>query len=99
MINANNSENLFSGFASDYDRMIDWEKRLTREAPFFKRLFAERVSGKVLDTACATGRHALMFGSWGLQVAASDASSEMIDRARANALNSGYDYGNGIPGS
>ncbi len=91
MINTNTSGNLFSGFVADYDRMIDWEKRLSREAPFFKRLFMEKMPGKVLDTACATGRHAVMFSSWGLQVAASDASSEMIDRARANALKIGSD--------
>ncbi len=64
MTNVNNSENLFSGFVTDYDRMIDWEKRLAREAPFFKKIFAETKPGKLLDTACATGHHALMFYSW-----------------------------------
>ncbi len=83
------NENLFSGFAADYERMINWNERLVREAPFFKKLFADAGAGKVLDTACGTGRHAIMFCLWGLTVAASDISPEMISVARENALAAG----------
>lgn len=34
--------NLFQGFAADYDRMINWQERLARETPFFKKVFAEK---------------------------------------------------------
>lgn len=79
------SENLFSDFARDYDRMINWEVRLKREAPFYQKIFAEAKALRVLDSACGTGRHAIMFDSWGLSVEASDVSEEMIVRARKNA--------------
>jgi len=82
----NEKENLFSEFATDYDRMINWKSRLAREEAFFRTLFETAGVFKVLDTACSTGRHAMMFRSWGLTVAASDISPQMVDRARANAM-------------
>ncbi len=79
------NENLFSGFVAGYDRMINWNERLAREAPFFKKLFSDAGAGTILDTACGTGRHAIMFCSWGLNVAAADISHEMITAAKENA--------------
>jgi len=37
---------------------------------------------RVLDAACGTGRHALLFYRWGLEVEAADVSPEMVDFAR-----------------
>lgn len=78
--------NIFSTFVDDYDRMIDWDKRLTNETPFYKRLFSDMKGNRILDTGCATGRHAQLFCSWGYQVAGADPSTEMIRVAEQRAL-------------
>ncbi|MBE0418499.1 MAG: class I SAM-dependent methyltransferase, partial [Coriobacteriia bacterium] len=77
--------------AEDYDRMVDWEKRLAREGPFFRSLFEERGVRSVLDVGCGSGKHAIMFASWGLEVAGADPSEAMLAQARENARESGAD--------
>jgi SAM-dependent methyltransferase len=71
-------EKVFPVPAELYDRTIHWEKRLAREAPFFRWLFDRFGLRRILDVACGTGRHAALFHSWGLEVEGSDASAEMI---------------------
>jgi SAM-dependent methyltransferase len=73
----------------EYDRMVSWEARLAREEPFFRSLFAERGVRRVLDAACGTGMHALMFARQGLAAAGADVSPEMIARARTHAREAG----------
>jgi glycine/sarcosine N-methyltransferase len=73
----------------DYDRFVDWEKRLAREAPLFMALFEEHGVRGVIDVGCGTGRHAVLFASWGLDVTAVDPDPEMLARAREHALASG----------
>lgn len=82
-------ENLFMDFALDYDRMINWPVRLEREAPFFQQVFEAAGAAKVLDAACGTGHHAIMFSSWGLDVCAIDVSNSMIEKARDAAAKAG----------
>jgi len=65
-----------------YDALIDWPKRLAREAPFFKKHFAAAGVRRVLDAACGTGRHAAMFHEWGLEVEAADLSATAVEYAR-----------------
>lgn len=72
-------------FAPDpelYDALIDWPRRLTREAPFYRRLFRRVAARSVLDVACGTGRHAAMFHEWGLNVVGADISAAMLDHCR-----------------
>lgn len=85
------SENLFNEFAVDYDRMINWPARLKRETPFFQKVFSEVNAAKVLDAACGTGRHAILFASWGLKVFGLDVSKDMIAKARQTAAEAGID--------
>ena len=85
------SENLFVDFAVDYDRMINWPTRLKRETPFFQKVFAQVNAAKVLDAACGTGRHAILFASWGLAVSGLDVSKDMIAKARQAAAETGLD--------
>ena len=66
----------------DYDSLVNWEKRLAREGPFFRKLFKEHDVKRVLDVACGTGRHAGLFSEWGLAVTAVDGSEEMIRAAK-----------------
>jgi glycine/sarcosine N-methyltransferase len=75
----------------DYDRFVDWDKRLRREGPFFRRLFEERGVTSVIDVGCGTGRHAVMFASWGLVVTGVDPDPRMLASAREHAVASGQD--------
>jgi glycine/sarcosine N-methyltransferase len=73
----------------DYDRFVDWDKRLAREAPFFSHLFEERGVSSAIDVGCGTGRHAVMFSSWGVDVVGVDPDERMLAQARAHAAASG----------
>ena len=63
--------------------MIDWPKRLANEEPFYRWLFERAGAKAVLDTACGTGHHAVMFSGWGLTAEGADLSESMIERCRA----------------
>ncbi|MCX8006618.1 MAG: class I SAM-dependent methyltransferase [Coriobacteriia bacterium] len=75
--------------ADDYDVLVDWDARLAREAPFFRTLFERHAVGSVADVGAGSGRHAIAFRSWGLDVWAVDPSEEMLARARENIANAG----------
>lgn len=77
--------------AADYDRFVDWEKRLAREGPFFRDLFERHAVRSVVDVGCGTGQHAILFASWGLHTVGVDPSDEMLAAARANASAAGPD--------
>lgn len=73
-----------SGDAIDYDLMVNWDRRLAREGPFFQKLFRRDDVRRVLDCACGTGRHAHLFATWGLDVVGVDVSEDRIEIARKN---------------
>jgi SAM-dependent methyltransferase len=76
------AENSFE-LSDVFEDLVDWQKRLAGEEPFFRGIF-ERVGARsVLDAACGTGHHAALFHSWGMEVEGSDISPRMIERARA----------------
>jgi glycine/sarcosine N-methyltransferase len=75
----------------DYDRFVDWDKRLKREGPFFRRLFDDCGVSSVIDVGCGSGRHAVMFASWGLAVTGVDPDPRMLASAREHAAASGQD--------
>lgn len=77
--------------AADYDELVDWDKRLAREGPFFREVFDEIVAKTVADVGAGSGRHSLMFASWGLTVYPVDPDSSMLAQARANAEAAGVD--------
>ncbi len=77
------SREVFDESAWRYEALVDWEKRLAHEAPFYRDLFAEVGVESVLDAACGSGRHAGMFHSWGLRVEGADISPGMIELCRA----------------
>ncbi|GMU35498.1 MAG: class I SAM-dependent methyltransferase [Planctomycetia bacterium] len=76
------TEQSFDDLADRYDLLVNWPRRLAREAPFFKELFARHKVQTVADVACGTGHHAAMFHSWGLSVEGSDISPAMIEHCR-----------------
>lgn len=72
---------LYERFAADYDRFGTPEQYIGREAGFFERLFEFYGTESVLDCSCGTGRHLFLFHQLGLDVAGSDLSPAMLERA------------------
>ena len=75
----------------EYDLRVDWNRRFAREWPFFERLFRERGVKSILDCACGTGRHAVLFAEKGFRVAGSDIDTAMVRASRALARSRGFD--------
>jgi SAM-dependent methyltransferase len=83
------SRNFYDQLLGEYDQMIDWESRLTRESPFFEKLFKDYRVKSVLDAGCGTGRHCFHFATLGAEiVVGADASEKIAElaQARSNAI-------------
>jgi SAM-dependent methyltransferase len=70
-----------SNFASYYDAVINWKKRLAREMPLLEEL-ARQAGGRVLVPACGTGGHVVALAQQGFNVLGFDADAEMVDFTR-----------------
>lgn len=68
----------------EYDELVDWDRRLTREGPFFKELFETHGVRRVADVGAGSARHAILFASWGNDVIAIDPDPKMLALAREN---------------
>ncbi|MBW6468246.1 MAG: class I SAM-dependent methyltransferase [Anaerosomatales bacterium] len=77
--------------AADYDQMVNWNRRLAREAPFFEDLFARYDVDRIIDVGCGSAKHAIMFREWGHEVTGVDPSDAMLLQARENAAAAGVD--------
>jgi len=75
----------FADFASVYVQTVNWSRRLSRELPFYSRLFDRSSVRHVSDVGCGPGRHAAAFAGWGLTVTAVDADPGMLVLAREHA--------------
>lgn len=75
----------YDRLAEFFDVMTDWRSRLAFEMPFLLQILAQHQVRSVLDCASGTGWHAIALAQRGYRVAGSDASAEMIARARQNA--------------
>ena len=82
---------MYDAFSIDYDRFVNWDSRLEFEMPFLLRQLEplahpDGQPTRVLDAACATGRHAIALSLNGFAAAGADLSPAMIELAQANAL-------------
>jgi 2-polyprenyl-3-methyl-5-hydroxy-6-metoxy-1,4-benzoquinol methylase len=82
----------YSEISGLYDVMIDWDKRLKREGPFFRKIFQERGVAKILDSAAAGGRHVRYFKTLGYAAHGSDFCQDMIDECRRGDPGHAADY-------
>lgn len=86
-----NSTEFYDRLARAFDVMTDWPSRLDHEMPFLLRTLEAHKARDVLDAACGTGWHAITLAQKGYTAAGCDASPAMIERARANATQSGVE--------
>ncbi|MGD1101147.1 MAG: class I SAM-dependent methyltransferase [Terriglobia bacterium] len=70
-----------TNFASYYDAVINWKKRLAREMPLLEEL-ARQAGAKVLVPACGTGGHVVALAQQGFNVLGFDADAGMVDFTR-----------------
>ncbi|MFX0200677.1 MAG: class I SAM-dependent DNA methyltransferase [Candidatus Hodarchaeota archaeon] len=75
----------FDEFSEEYDLMINWPERIKREEQFFRTIFKRLHLSRILDAGCGTGKHAIEFSKWGIDVVGCDISPKMIERAKLNA--------------
>jgi glycine/sarcosine N-methyltransferase len=85
---------MYDTFSIDYDRFVNWDERLVFELPFLQQQLNSLSPAldqplRVLDAACATGRHAIALAQLGYSAAGADFSSGMVTRAQANADSAG----------
>ncbi|MBD3193611.1 MAG: methyltransferase domain-containing protein [Candidatus Lokiarchaeota archaeon] len=74
----------YQEFAHLYNSLVSFENRVKNEASFFDDLFKENEVRTILDCACGTGHHIIMFKQLGYEVMGSDASPAMLEVAAKN---------------
>lgn len=67
---------------SEYRRLIAWNTRIAREAPFLTGLLDDAPDRSVLDIGCGTGEHTAFFARSGARAVGIDRSESMIAGAR-----------------
>lgn len=82
---------MYDTFSQAYDRFVNWPSRLAYEMPLIKATLSRLElpagrTGRVLDTACGTGWHAITLAQNGWQVVGTDYSAGMVEQAQRNAL-------------
>jgi SAM-dependent methyltransferase len=70
-----------TNFASYYDAVINWKKRLAREMPLLEEL-AGPAGARVLVPACGTGGHVVALAQRGFNVLGFDADAGMVEFTR-----------------
>ncbi len=65
-----------------YRRLIRWERRIAREAPFLREVLAAAPDRSVVDLGCGTGEHVAFFAQDGARAVGLDRSEDMIEAAR-----------------
>ncbi len=85
-------DDLYAGIAARYDRFDDpGGQGDAAELTFYRQLFAAHDVRSVLDCACGTGRHLVLFHELGKEVVGSDISPSMLAQARGKLQARGLD--------
>jgi ubiquinone/menaquinone biosynthesis C-methylase UbiE len=93
----------FSTISSFYDLMTGYSNRLVNDFGKIKHLINKFDIKTALDAGCGSGVHTIIMAKLGIEVIGFDASREMLELARTNALKEGvkprfdYEYFETIP--
>jgi ubiquinone/menaquinone biosynthesis C-methylase UbiE len=93
----------FSTISSFYDLMTGYSLRLVNDFGKIKHLVNKFNVKNALDAGCGSGVHTIILAKIGVEVLGFDASREMLELARTNALKEGvkprfeYEYFETIP--
>jgi len=83
---------LYEGFAGRYDLTPD---TFAEDNPvmieFFRRIFSQNEVHSILDCACGTGRHLILYQDLGLEISGSDISAAMLAQTRQNLVRCGIE--------
>jgi ubiquinone/menaquinone biosynthesis C-methylase UbiE len=79
----------FSSIAPIYDLMTDFDSRLVKDFDVVKSLVEKFKIKSALDAGCGTGVHTIILARLGVDVVGIDASKEMLEQARLNAVAAG----------
>lgn len=77
---------MYNKIASNYDLLMDWNQRLTREMPFIIKLLQKNKTQKILDVGCGTGEHSIFLARKGFNVIGIDISEKMIDISQGKKM-------------
>ena len=66
----------------NYRRLIAWETRIAREAPFLLSLLDSAPQRSMIDLGCGTGEHVAFFADAGARAVGLDRSETMIEAAK-----------------
>jgi SAM-dependent methyltransferase len=80
---------LYDALSQDYDRFVNWDRRLAHELPFLEGRLKAAGGRRILDIACGTGRHAIALAERGYDLVATDVSAPMVQLAERNAAAAG----------
>ena len=72
---------MLPNFATYYDAVIPWERRLAREMPLLEKL-GRSAGSRVLVPACGTGGHLVALGQRGFRVLGFDSDAAAVEFAR-----------------
>lgn len=67
---------------AQYRKLIAWDRRIAREAPFLSARLEAAPDRSVLDLGCGSGEHVAWFAEHGARAVGLDASEAMIESAR-----------------
>jgi SAM-dependent methyltransferase len=81
---------MFQGLHARHYDLIYAAKPYAEEARFVHELLGG-TPGRLLDVACGSGRHAIEFARLGWSVTGVDYSAELLERARANVAEAGFE--------
>lgn len=75
-------EQFHDWLSRNYDLIIDWKKRLSKEIPDLIKLFKKQKAERILDVGCGIGLHSIELAKAGYTVVGLDRSIRMIRTAQ-----------------
>lgn len=83
------NEDFYNSISVFYDGMVNFSSALLRRKNLLKNLITDKLS-TAADLGCGTGMDSISLAMNGINVTGFDSSEEMINKAKENSSNAGY---------